>query len=118
MGTVYLAHDPQLDRDVALKLLPPEAVADSERRRRFEQEAQAASALNDPAIVTVYDFGTLDDQPFISMDRRAHRVPVGPVLVWSRVLRDADGATRVRRHKRRGRDVRRHVPRSCSARVD
>jgi eukaryotic-like serine/threonine-protein kinase len=68
MGEVYLAHDTRLDRRVALKLLPAELARDSERLRRFEQEARSASALNHPAIVAVYDLGQTDSQPYISME--------------------------------------------------
>lgn len=57
MGQVYLAQDLRLKRKVALKLLPPVFTQDDDRVRRFEQEAQAASALNHPNILTIYDFG-------------------------------------------------------------
>lgn len=57
MGQVYRARDPRLNRDVALKILPPEFSADPSRRQRFEQEAQAVAALNHPGIVSVYDVG-------------------------------------------------------------
>jgi len=57
MGEVYRARDPRLKREVAVKILSPETVLDSERLKRFEQEAQAASALNHPNILVVHDFG-------------------------------------------------------------
>jgi DNA helicase II / ATP-dependent DNA helicase PcrA len=65
MGFVYKAHDEKLDRIVALKLLAPDAVSHEERRRRFLQEARAASALNHPHIMTVYEIGEADGKPFI-----------------------------------------------------
>ena len=55
MGVVYKARDTHLDRFVAIKVLPPDQVADPERKRRFVQEAKAASALNHPDIVTIHD---------------------------------------------------------------
>jgi serine/threonine protein kinase len=53
MGEVYRARDLRLGRDVAIKVLPADRVADEGRRRRFVQEAQAASALNHPHIITM-----------------------------------------------------------------
>ena len=55
MGTVYRARDTLLGRSVALKVLPPDAMKDESRRRRFLQEARAASALNHPHIITIFD---------------------------------------------------------------
>ena len=68
MGAVYLAVDTHLDRLVAVKVLPPKSVRDPERRRRFEREAKAVSALSHPNIVTVYDFGSTADGDNIAME--------------------------------------------------
>jgi eukaryotic-like serine/threonine-protein kinase len=57
MGEVYLAEDARLSRKIALKFLPPGFVGDAERMRRFMREAKAASALNHPNIITVYEVG-------------------------------------------------------------
>ena len=57
MGEVYRARDPRLAREVAIKVLRAEAGLTKEGRRRFEIEARAASSLNHPNILTVYDFG-------------------------------------------------------------
>jgi Tol biopolymer transport system component len=65
MGEVYLARDTKLNRDVAIKVLPAGFSENSERLRRFEQEAQAASALNHPNILIVYDVGTHDGAPYV-----------------------------------------------------
>jgi serine/threonine protein kinase len=65
MGEVYLAHDSQLRRPVALKVLPPNLTLDEERLRRFQQEALAASALNHPNILTIHEIGSAGDTDFI-----------------------------------------------------
>jgi serine/threonine protein kinase/Tol biopolymer transport system component len=68
MGLVYKAQDTHLDRLVAIKLLPPAFVSDPERKRRFTQEAKAASALNHPSIITVYDIAQAEGTDFIAME--------------------------------------------------
>src|SRR2546427_4504841 len=68
MGEVYLARDSRLERKVAIKLLPRKHCLDPERVWRFEREARAASALNHPNIVTLYDIGVAEDGRFIVME--------------------------------------------------
>jgi Tol biopolymer transport system component/predicted Ser/Thr protein kinase len=68
MGIVYKARDSRLDRFVALKVLPPECVADPDRKRRFVQEAKAASALNHPNIITIHDIISAEGFDFIVME--------------------------------------------------
>ena len=65
MGEVYRARDPRLGRDVAVKVLPVSFSADSDRLRRFEQEAKAAGVLNHPNVTTVYDVGSHDGTPYV-----------------------------------------------------
>src|SRR5260221_9101469 len=65
MGEVYKARDQRLGRDVAIKVLPPAFSNDSERLRRFEQEARAAAALNHPNILVLYDVGQHDGYSYI-----------------------------------------------------
>jgi serine/threonine protein kinase len=65
MGEVYRARDPRLQREVAIKILPGLAGNDTDRLRRFEQEARAAGALNHPNILAVYDVGTHDGTPYL-----------------------------------------------------
>jgi len=68
MGEVYLAHDTRLNRKVALKVLPADLVSNRERLHRFEQEAQAASALNHPNIITIHEVGAEGDTHFIATE--------------------------------------------------
>jgi serine/threonine protein kinase len=65
MGEVYRARDTKLGRDVAIKVLPAAFSENSERLRRFEQEAQAAGALNHPNILSIFHIGTHDGAPYI-----------------------------------------------------
>ncbi|HEY9230795.1 MAG TPA: serine/threonine-protein kinase, partial [Blastocatellia bacterium] len=68
MGEVYLAEDMKLRRKVALKLLAADLVENADRRRRFEQEAQAASALSHPNILVIYEIGMDDGHHFIATE--------------------------------------------------
>ena len=67
MGVVYKARDTRLDRLAAIKILK-NATADEDSRRRFSQEAKAASALNHPGIITIYDVARQGDVEFIAME--------------------------------------------------
>jgi eukaryotic-like serine/threonine-protein kinase len=88
MGEVWRARDMRLGREVAIKVLPAELSSDRERLRRFEKEARAASALNHPNIVTIYEVGQSDSRFYIAME-----------LVSGKTLREllAAGALPVRK---------------------
>jgi len=68
MGEVYLATDQRLDRTVALKILPVSVANDKRRMQRFRQEARVASSLNQPNILTIYEFGEIDSLSFIATE--------------------------------------------------
>ena len=73
MGDIYKALDPRLNRSVAIKVLSTANSGDPERRRRFIQEAQAASGLNHPNIITIYDIVSQEDTEFMVMEFVAGR---------------------------------------------
>ena len=94
MGEVFRARDTRLGRYVAIKVLPPAFNADPERLLRFEQEAQAAAALNHPGIVAIFDIGTTDKgAPYIVSELlegstlgralRAGRLPLRTVIDYA-----------------------------------
>ena len=68
MGEVYVAEDTKLHRQVALKVLPSEMAADPDRRMRFEREARAIAALNNPGIVTIYSVEECEGIHFLTME--------------------------------------------------
>jgi serine/threonine-protein kinase len=90
MGEVYLARDSRLNRSIALKILPDGVAADPDRMKRFEQEAMAASGLNHPNIITIYEIDQAGSTSFIATEFiegatlrervRAQPMPVGAVL--------------------------------------
>ena len=99
MGVVYRARDTRLERFVAIKLLPPDQIADPDRKRRFEQEAKAASALNHPNIVTIHEIDAADGADFIVMEYVAgtplnrlipdQGLPVAQALTYAVQIADA-----------------------------
>jgi eukaryotic-like serine/threonine-protein kinase len=99
MGEVFKAHDKRLNRHVAIKALPYAMAADPERRKRFTQEAQTASALNHPNIVTIHDVFHEGDTHFIVMEYVAGRtllesippkgMPIGQMLLSSAQMASA-----------------------------
>jgi len=84
MGSVWLALDEQLQRRVALKLMPPQHLASSEARRQFEQEAKAVAQIQSPHVVQIHDYGVDGGAPYIVME----------------LLAGEDLAARLRRHGR------------------
>ena len=68
MGEVYSAIDLELDRNVAIKLLPNEFTVDEDRRTRFRQEAKVVSALNHPNVITIYEIGENDFGHFLATE--------------------------------------------------
>lgn len=68
MGDVYLAHDRSLKRKVAIKILPDFLIEDQELVKRFQHEAQAASAISHPNVAHIYEIGKVDTRPFIAME--------------------------------------------------
>jgi len=68
MASVFEAHDPEIDRVIALKFLHPEYCTDDAYRARFVREARAAGKLSHPNIVTIYDVGEIEGRPFIAME--------------------------------------------------
>jgi hypothetical protein len=99
MGEVFRARDHKLGRDVAIKVLREEYAADRERLTRFEQEARAASALNHPHIVTIYDIGEAEGTRYLAMELIEGRMlreliqagPVSPAVLMDVAVQSAEG---------------------------
>ncbi len=106
MGEVYRARDTKLQREVALKVLPPDTAADPERRQRFEREARAVAALNHPNIVTIHSVDDVDGRLFLTMELvdgqplseliRPGGLPLDQLLVIATPLADAVSAAHAR----------------------
>ena len=118
MGVVYKAQDTKLDRTVALKFLPPDAVASPEEIARFRQEAQAISSLNHPRIATIHDIDETNDHKFLILEylpggtlksKISHLQSSGKVLSLKEVLeyglQIAEGLDHAHRHGIIHRDV-------------
>jgi tetratricopeptide (TPR) repeat protein/TolB-like protein len=99
MGVVYRAHDLQLDRDIALKVLPPGTLADNQARARFRKEALALARLNHPNIATVHEFGTQEELDFLvteyipglSLDSKLARGSLSPQETLDLAIQMAQG---------------------------
>src|SRR5262245_27289622 len=87
MGEVYRAHDARLDRDVAIKVLPPAVADDEERRARFEREAKAIAALSHPNILAIHDIGEFQ-APATSAGPARRSMYVVTELLKGETLRD------------------------------
>jgi serine/threonine protein kinase len=106
MGEVYVAEDPRLRRQVAIKLIARNKAFDADARRRFEREAQAASALNHPHICTIFEIDDHEGQPFLVMEllegrdlkriSEAKSVEILSLLKWGAEVADALAAAHAR----------------------
>ena len=103
MGEVYLAKDSRLDRTVALKVLSQDIASDKRRMQRFRQEAKIASSLNQPNILTIFEFGEVDGLTFLATEfidgetlrdyLRAKKLKLGEILdIAIQVLAALDAA--------------------------
>src|SRR5215831_5705373 len=105
MGEVYRAHDPRLNRDVALKILPASFTQDPDRLARFRREAQLLAALNHPHIGAIYDLANADGTQFLvlelvdgeTLDRRIARgaLPIDDALAIAKQIAESLAAARL-----------------------
>jgi hypothetical protein len=107
MGVVYRARDPRLDRDVAIKLLPPFAAGDGEARARFEREARLIAQLQHPNVCALYDVGREGERDFLVMElldgeSLAQRLERGPLALSQLVTIGAAIADALAAAHRRG----------------
>lgn len=113
MGVVYKAHDEELDRDVALKVLPAGSVVKGEARKRFRQEALALAKLNHPNIETVHGFGTQDGIDFLCMElidgvplsQKLRKGPLSQSELFRLALQFIDGLAAAHEHNIVHRDL-------------
>ena len=113
MGEVYRARDPQLQRDVAIKLLPAAFSRDPDRQRRFEQEARATGSLNHPNILAVHDIGVHEGATWIvaellegeTLRQRMDARPLPPRAVLDYAIQIANGLAAAHEHDIAHRDI-------------
>ena len=113
MGEVYRARDPQLQRDVAIKVLPAAFSRDPDRQRRFEQEARAAGSLNHPNILAVHDIGVHEGATWIvtellegeTLRQRMDARPLPPRAVLDYAIQIANGLAAAHEHGIVHRDI-------------
>ena len=106
MGIVYRARDEQLERDVAIKVLPPGTLADPAARRRFRKEALSLARVNFPSIATIHEFGSEDDVDFLvtefipgtTLDAKLHRSPLPQTEVLQLGIQLAQGLAEAHKH--------------------
>src|SRR5262249_51864175 len=98
MGEVFRARDTRLNRDVAIKVLPKDFLADGNRMRRFEQEAKTLAALNHPNILTIHDAGVHDSAPYLVselLDGKPLREEMNPATAGLPVRKATDYALQI-----------------------
>jgi hypothetical protein len=119
MGEVYLVHDARLGRKIALKVLRHDARSDDRAKRRFGKEAQMASALKHPNIVTIFDVGHTDGLDFIAMEYVEGRIRTRLVrpkpLPWTLVAASGAVLANARSSNRKSDSATRKFGRTCDS---